>query len=214
MDRVNIVTVESDYIHAEFISAFLHFVDDVEFCFDDENKTIHVRSASRIGYYDLGVNRRRVERIRNSFLEPTTGQNRETNTKSFLLGGAKMNMKDYFEDTKGRGVLATADSEGKVDVAVYSRPHVMDEETVAFIMADRLSHHNLQSNPHAAYLFMEEGERYVGKRLFLTRIKEEKNTELAYSLRRRRYPDDGKPLYLVYFRIEKVLPLIGSGAKK
>lgn len=73
MDRVKIVTVEADYIHAEFISAFLHFVDDVEFCFDHEKKTIHVRSASRIGYYDLGVNRRRVESIRNSFLESTSG---------------------------------------------------------------------------------------------------------------------------------------------
>lgn len=68
MDRVKIITVESDYTHAKFISAFLHFVDDVEFCFDDKKKTIHVRSASRIGYYDLGVNRRRVDRIRNSFL--------------------------------------------------------------------------------------------------------------------------------------------------
>ena len=82
IDRVKIVTVKSDYIHAEFISAFLHFVDDVEFCFDDKKKTIHVRSASRIGYYDLGVNRRRVERIRTSFQEPTTGQNREVNTNS------------------------------------------------------------------------------------------------------------------------------------
>jgi uncharacterized protein (DUF1499 family) len=91
MDRVKIITVESDYIHVEFISAFFHFVDDVEFCFDEEKRTINVRSASRIGYYDLGVNRRRVERIRNSFLEPTTGQNRKTNTKSFLLGSAKMN---------------------------------------------------------------------------------------------------------------------------
>jgi len=81
MDRVKIVTVESDYIHAEFLSAFLHFVDDVEFCFDHEKKTIHVRSASRNGYYDLGVNRRRVETIRQRFLEPTSGQHRKTNAR-------------------------------------------------------------------------------------------------------------------------------------
>jgi hypothetical protein len=123
-----------------------------------------------------------------------------------------MTMEDYFENAKGLGVLATADSEGKVDVAIYSRPHVMDSETVAFVMRDRLTHHNLQSNPHAAYLFKEEGGKYVGKRLFLTKIREEQDSELAYKLRRRKYPDDKKePLLLVYFRIDKVLPLIGPG---
>jgi hypothetical protein len=123
-----------------------------------------------------------------------------------------MDLKDYFENTRGRGVLATADAEGKVGVAVYARPHVMDQETVAFIMRDRLMHHNLQSNPHAAYLFMEQGEKYVGKRLFLTKIREEQDTELAYKLRRRKYPQDKQePLLLAFFRIDKILPLIGPG---
>lgn len=123
-----------------------------------------------------------------------------------------MNLKNYFEDTKGRGVLATADSEGKVDAAIYARPHVMNGDTVAFIMRDRLTHHNLQSNPHAAYLFMEAVEGYVGKRLFLTKIREEQDTELARTLRRRKYPDDKKgPLFLVFFRVDKVLPLVGPG---
>ena len=123
-----------------------------------------------------------------------------------------MDLRDYFENKKGRGVLATADAEGKVDAAVYSRPHVMDAETVAFIMRDRLTHHNLQSNSHAAYLFMEAGEGYVGRRLFLTKIREEQDTELAYKLRRRKYPDDKKdPLFLVFFHVDKILPLIGAG---
>jgi len=121
-----------------------------------------------------------------------------------------MRMGDYFENAKGLGVLATADPEGKVDVAVFSRPHVMDEDTLGFIMRDRLTHRNLQSNPHAAYLFKEAGEQYVGKRLFLTKIREEKDTDLAYKLRRRKYPDDKKEaLFLVFFRIDQVLPLIG-----
>jgi hypothetical protein len=125
-----------------------------------------------------------------------------------------MDLKDYFEETEGRGVLATADSEGKVDVAVYSRPHVMDDDTVAFIMRERLTHENLKSNSHAAYLFMERSEKFIGKRLFLTKIKEEKDTDLARSLRRRQYADDGEPLYLVYFKIDKILPLIGAGDNK
>ena len=48
----------------EFTSALLRFVDDVEFVFDEDHRTIHFRSASRTGYSDLGVNRRRMEDIR------------------------------------------------------------------------------------------------------------------------------------------------------
>lgn len=69
MKRVNIVTNEATYIHAEFTSALFRFVDDVEFFCDDATKTIHVRSASRVGYSDLGVNRKRVEEIRTRFIE-------------------------------------------------------------------------------------------------------------------------------------------------
>lgn len=123
-----------------------------------------------------------------------------------------MKLSEYFEQTKGRGVLATADSRGKVDAAIYSRPYFMGEDTVAFIMGDRLTHKNLDSNPHAAYLFMESGEKFVGKRLFLTKIKEETDSELIDSLRRRRYEEyKSKKSYLVYFHIDKVLPLIGDG---
>lgn len=65
MPRTKIVTQTDSYIHAEFTIALMGFVDDVEFHFDDENKIIHVRSASRVGHSDFGVNRRRVEKIRN-----------------------------------------------------------------------------------------------------------------------------------------------------
>ena len=80
------------------------------------------------------------------------------------------------------GVLATADSEGRVDAAVYSRPHVMDDGTAAFIMRERLTHENLKSNPHAAYLFMEKSEKFVGKRLFLTKIKRDSGTSVTFGL--------------------------------
>jgi len=126
-----------------------------------------------------------------------------------------MKISEYFEKKKGRGVIATADSEGRVGVAVYARPHFIDEKTVAFIMADRLMHKNVQSNPHAAYLFLESGDRYVGKRLYLTRIKEEKNAALIDKIRRKescpvydKYK--GAIKYLVYFHVDKVLPLIGA----
>ncbi|MCU0587204.1 MAG: pyridoxamine 5'-phosphate oxidase family protein [Syntrophobacteraceae bacterium] len=126
-----------------------------------------------------------------------------------------MNLSEYFENTKGRGVLATADAEGKVDAAVYASPHILDGELVAFIMRDRLTHHNLQSNPHAAYLFMEDGPGYKGVRLFLTKIREEKDSVLLFSIRRKEYDESDEqrgPLFLVVFRVDKILPLIGAGS--
>ena len=67
MKRSRIVISEKLYLHAEFTSAFFRFVDDVEFLLDDGKKLIHVRSASRVGYSDFGVNRKRVEEIRTRF---------------------------------------------------------------------------------------------------------------------------------------------------
>lgn len=128
-----------------------------------------------------------------------------------------MNLSEYFENAKGKGVMSTADSRGILTAAVYARPHVMDDGTVAFIMADRLTHKNLESNPHAVYLFMEAGEKYVGKRLYLTKTKEEKNSPLIDTLRRREScPVDEEYMkqnrYLVHFKIDKTLPLIGDGS--
>ena len=123
-----------------------------------------------------------------------------------------MSLKEYFETTKGLGILSTADSEGKVDAAVYSRPHFIEDGTMALVMRDRLSHANLRSNPHAMYLFKEDGPGYKGKRLFITKAREEKNTELLESLRRRKTAyEDGADRFLVYFTLDKELPLVGEG---
>ena len=125
-----------------------------------------------------------------------------------------MSLDKYFESIKGLGILSTSDDQGRVDAAVYSRPHFMEDGTLAFIMRDRLTHKNLESNPHAAYLFKEDGPGYKGKRLFLTKIREEKETELLYQIRRRSYPEDKERRenkYLVFFNLDKELPLIGAG---
>lgn len=123
-----------------------------------------------------------------------------------------MELKEYFNDTKGVGIMATADGEGKVDAAIYARPHFMEDGTLAFIMRDRLTHHNLQSNSHATFLFIEDGPGYKGKRLFMTKVREEEETELLYSLRRRNYPDDKEEVkFLVFFKLDKELPLVGAG---
>jgi len=129
-----------------------------------------------------------------------------------------MELREYFQDTKGFGVLATADADGKVNVAVYSRPHFLGEDDgeVAFIMNDRLSHDNVDSNPHAAYLFIEETGSYVGRRLFLTRTREETDQDKIRSIRRRNLPpdcdeEDTQLRFLVHFRVDGIRPLLGAG---
>jgi hypothetical protein len=126
-----------------------------------------------------------------------------------------MDLKAYFDQVKGHGVLATADSTGRVNLAVFARPHVMEDNSVAFIMPHRLTHANLQSNPQAAYLFLETGPGYQGKRLYLTKIREEQDTDLLYALRRRTYPPEMDkqegPRFLVFFQVDQVLPVVGPG---
>ena len=120
-----------------------------------------------------------------------------------------MDLKAYFENTEGYGILSTADSAGKVDAAIYSRPHFMDDGSIALIMRDRLTHHNLQSNPHACFMFIEKGPGYKGKRLFLTKTSEEQDSELLQSLRRRQYIDDtDESKFLVFFTVDEELPLV------
>jgi len=124
-----------------------------------------------------------------------------------------MNLSDYFENTEGTGILATADSKGNVDIAIYARPHVIDETTVAFIMNDRLSYRDITSNPKAAYLFLENAPGYKGKRLYLTKTKEETDTELINSMRRRKpdkYQESDSKKHLVYFIVDKIRTLVGE----
>ena len=126
-------------------------------------------------------------------------------------------LQSYFEKTNGHGVLATANTDGRLNQAVFARPHFMADGTAAFIMPHRLTHKNLQENPHASYLFLENGPGYKGKRLYLTKVREEQDTELLHSLRRRTYPAKHDnlegPRFLVFFQVDLVLPLIGSGGK-
>ena len=126
-----------------------------------------------------------------------------------------MELSEYFESAKGIGVLATANGGGVVDTALYSRPHFMEDGTLAFIMKERLTYANLMANPFASYLFIEAGSGYKGKRLYLRKVAEEKETERLYRLRRRTSSPGNDPetdvRYLVFFELERVRPLVGDG---
>ena len=124
-----------------------------------------------------------------------------------------MDLKKYFENTKGLGVIATADTDGRVDAAVYARPHIMEDGLLAFIMRDRTTHANTQANPHATFLFKEEGQGYKGKRLYLTKVREEEDAELTKRLSRRNYSsseNSEESMFLVFFKVDKERPLIGD----
>ena len=125
-----------------------------------------------------------------------------------------MTLKEYFQNTQGTGILATADNEGKTDAAIYSRPHIMDDGSLAFIMRERLSFNNLQSNDYATFLFMERDAHLKGIRLFMKKTGEDTNEELISRMTRRNLtPEVDKaagPKHIVYFSLEKILPLVGG----
>lgn len=121
-----------------------------------------------------------------------------------------MDLQEYFAGTKGNGIISTADEEGIVNAAVYAPPHCLDHGLVAFVMREQRTYENILKNPSACYLFIEQGSM-AGKRLYLTKVREEKNDDLVRSICRK-CPEaggDGDILHLVIFRINKILPLVG-----
>jgi uncharacterized protein (DUF1499 family) len=74
--RMRIVNEQDGYIRAEATSRIFRFIDDVEFLISGDEKLIHARSASRVGHSDLGVNRDRIERIRQAFRQASIDQNK------------------------------------------------------------------------------------------------------------------------------------------
>jgi uncharacterized protein (DUF1499 family) len=76
LPRTAILANEGPYLHVEFASAVFRFVDDVEFQMDEAQTLIHVRSAARVGYWDLGASRRRVEDVRRMMTKDITEETR------------------------------------------------------------------------------------------------------------------------------------------
>jgi hypothetical protein len=127
-----------------------------------------------------------------------------------------MSLANYFENVKGIGILGTADPEGKVDLAIYSRPQVLDEGTVAFFMEDQLSHHNVAANPHAAYLFLEDAEGYNGLRMHLTKECEVTDPRQIEALRRKSHAAEDFAVpdgFFVQFKVDEVRPLAKDRAE-
>jgi uncharacterized protein (DUF1499 family) len=72
MPRTRIISREVRYLHVTFTTAVMRYVDDVQFLIDEEKSVIHFRSASRLGYGDMGTNRARMELVRSEFADAIT----------------------------------------------------------------------------------------------------------------------------------------------
>lgn len=123
-----------------------------------------------------------------------------------------MDLSEYFKKTDGTGILATCDPDHNVDQAVYSKPFIVDEDTLAFVMKERLSHRNLQHHLKASYLFLESGPGYKGVRLSLTMNRQDKNLSLVEVLRKKQpcicSEKDDSEKYLVFFKVDRIRPLL------
>lgn len=122
-----------------------------------------------------------------------------------------MDLAAYFDSTDGTGIISTADSSGRTNGAVYAKPHVLENGHIAFIMRDRLSHHNLMSNPRAHYLFVENNGKSHGIRLHLQMVEETDDAAVVERYSRRSVsPGDGERRFFVTFAIVKALQLLGD----
>ena len=126
-----------------------------------------------------------------------------------------MDIRDYFDNTRGMGVLSTANETGQVNAAIYARPHVVEGEKLAFITHESTTYHNLKANPQALYLFREDGEGYRGKRLSLRMVGEDKSRELADDLRKERGQENYERYKnldstVLFFELVSERPLVGK----
>lgn len=113
----------------------------------------------------------------------------------------------------GKGVIATASAEGVVNTAVYARPHVIDDETLAWGMTEGRSYGNLKENPRASYLYLAPVSGFSGWRLTLELKSIEDGGELLEAIRASTRelvgPEAGALVrHVGYFRVTEVRPLI------
>ncbi|TYB32248.1 MAG: pyridoxamine 5'-phosphate oxidase family protein [Flexistipes sinusarabici] len=124
-----------------------------------------------------------------------------------------MKLEQYFEKGKGIGILATADGEGRVNTALYARPHIEDGNAV-FVMRERRTYANLNENGSANYLYISDNEGFEGVRMYMTFLKDSVDPAVVDKYRRRNSPVekmlDEEKLHLVTFKIDKILSLIGD----
>lgn len=123
-----------------------------------------------------------------------------------------MNLAELFSHS-GLGVMSTSSSDGRVDSALYARPHVIDETTLVWGMTDKRTYQNLSRNRHAAYLFKTGDSACTGVRLSLELIKTEDAGDLEEGIGQslKKLAEDGSAVtitHAVRFKVTEQRPLI------
>ncbi|MSN24698.1 MAG: pyridoxamine 5'-phosphate oxidase family protein [Geobacter sp.] len=123
-----------------------------------------------------------------------------------------MNLSELFA-TPGLGVMSTSSSDGRVNSAVYARPHVIDEKTLVWGMTDKRTYQNMTRNRHAAFLFKTNGPGFNGVRLGLELIKTEEEGDLLESIKKNTEeivgPGAGAAVtHAVWFKVVEIRPLV------
>lgn len=123
-----------------------------------------------------------------------------------------MNLAELFTHP-GLGVMSTSSSDGKVNSAIYARPHVIDETTLVWGMTNKRTSRNLTRNRHAAFLFKTSGPGFNGVRLALELIRTEEAGDLLATIKAHTDeivgPGAGVSVtHAAWFKITQVRPLI------
>jgi len=112
----------------------------------------------------------------------------------------------------GRGILATASRKGEVNTAVYAAPRIVDEETLAWGMADGRTWENVRENPRASFAWFAPGEGYKGVRLALVLSRTEDSGEMLDGIRERaraKSPVNPESIrHVAYFKVVETRPLV------
>jgi hypothetical protein len=116
-----------------------------------------------------------------------------------------MNLIEIFS-SYGIGVMATAGADGRVNTAVYARPHLVDADTLVWGMTEGQTFRNISQNPHASYLFRQDMPGFRGIRLQLELLRSEEAGEMLEKIRQETSrivgPDAGSYVtHAVWFRI-------------
>ena len=123
-----------------------------------------------------------------------------------------MKLLELFKEA-GRGVIATSNTQGEVNVAIYATPHVVDDSTLAWGMTEGRTYHNIMENPRAAYLLMYAGAVYTGARLSLKLKGIENSGDMLDVIKARTLDIVGAGAaeavkHVAYFTVVEIRPLI------
>ena len=113
----------------------------------------------------------------------------------------------------GKGVMATADADGSVNMAIYAPPHLGDDGTVVWGMTEGRTNRNIRGNPNASYLYIAPGDGYQGVRLTLKLKEIQDSGNFLETIRSRTKQSSGEAAaiavkYVVFFEIVEERPLV------